>query len=406
MVAPHQVVDVRLKEWATQVQAEYVDAVNEHGSIRAAARELGRADKTIRVSLDRLRRNASIKGYSPSHDMTRTVPEAFDVKGVSTYYDKDGKPRGQWVKSRLNDERAEAARRAAIAAMAEDLPRLAPTKAPAATLDSLCNLYTLTDCHVGMLAWHKEGGADWDLKIAEATLTGCFEHMVAAAPAARVGVVNQLGDFLHSDGLLPVTPTSGHILDQDGRFSKMVGTAIRVLRRIIDMALRKHELVIVLIAEGNHDMASSVWLRHMFKALYENEPRIQVIDSELPYYTYQHGATMLAFHHGHLKKKEQLPLLFAAQFPRVWGETTKRYCHVGHWHHVEEKEHSGMVVRQHPTLAARDAFASRGGWFAERQVTALTYHSRFGEVARNTVTPEMLLAPAQPVAGRRQRTTA
>ncbi len=49
-----------------------------------------------------------------------------------------------------------------------------------------------------------------------------------------------------------------------------------------------------------------------------------------------------------------------------------------------------MTVIQHPTLAARDAYAARGGWIAERAITAITYHRDFGQVARNTVTPEML----------------
>ena len=249
-----------------------------------------------------------------------------------------------------------------------------------------------------MLAWHKEGGADWDLEIAERTLTGAFDRLVESSPPARTCVVAQLGDFLHSDGLLPVTPTSNHILDQDGRFSKVVQAAVRVLRRVIRTALDHHETVHVLMAEGNHDMASSVWLRVMFKALYENEPRVQMIDGELPFYAMQHGQTMLAWHHGHLKKNDALPLLFAAQYPRMWGDTTKRYCHTGHRHHVEEKEHSGMTVLQHSTLAARDAYAARGGWHSERQATSITYHSRWGQVARHTVTPEMLDETANPSA--------
>jgi hypothetical protein len=214
--------------------------------------------------------------------------------------------------------------------------------------------------------------------------------MVNAAPAAKVGIVAQLGDFLHSDGLAAVTPTSGHLLDQDGRFPKVVQAAIRILRRVVELALAKHETVVVLMAEGNHDLASSVWLRAMFQALYEHEPRVQVIDSELPYYVYQHGQTMLAWHHGHLKKNDDLPILFASQFPKIWGNTVKRYAHCGHRHHVEEKEHSGITVIQHSTLAARDAYASRGGWMSERQCTAITYHADFGQVARNTVTPEMI----------------
>jgi hypothetical protein len=84
--------------------------------------------------------------------------------------------------------------------------------------------------------------------------------------------------------------------------------------------------------------------------------------------------------------------LFAATFPALWGATTKRYCHVGHRHHVDEKEHSGMKVTQHSTLAARDAYAARGGWTSERQAVAITYHAKYGEVGRVTVTPEMLEA--------------
>jgi hypothetical protein len=162
------------------------------------------------------------------------------------------------------------------------------------------------------------------------------------------------------------------------------------LRRLVDFALLKHETVHIIMAEVNHDMASSVWLRHMFKAIYENEPRVTVNDSEIPYYVEQHGTVMLAFHHGHMKKMDGLPLMFAAQFPLIWGATTKRYCHTGHRHHVEEKEHSGMKVIQHPTLAARDAYAARGGWLSEREATAITYHKEFGQVARVTVTPEMM----------------
>lgn len=385
-------IDPQLRTWATVRQLEYIDAVELHGSIRKAAKALGVNKNSIQTSFEALRKRAASRGYSPDHDMTKTVPEGYKVKGVSTYYDEFGKPRGQWVKSEIDRDQSLELMRACAQALSEEVSRIEPVQAPSLSDASLCNVYTLTDCHVGMLAWHKEGGADWDIAIAERTLMGCFAHMVNHAPRAESCVIAQLGDFLHSDGLQPVTPTSGHVLDQDGRFSKIVQAAIRVLRGIVSTALERHQRVFLLMAEGNHDLASSVWLRCMFKALYENEPRVMVIESELPYYVHQHGATMLCWHHGHMKKNDQLPLLFAAQFPAVWGMTSKRYAHTGHRHHHEEKEHSGMTVIQHPTLAARDAYAARGGWVAERQATAMTFHAKYGLVARNTVTPEMLEA--------------
>ena len=383
-------IDPRLKEWATPRQAEYIDAVNSTSYTRAA-KDFKVCLKTIQGSITGLKKRAAKHGYAPEHDMTKTVPEPFLVKGTSTLYDEDGKARLQWVKTTLDQEKVEQAIRDAVDALAQEVVRLPPLPAPKSTEAQLVNLYTLTDCHVGMRSWAQETGEDWDLEIAERTLTGAFQHMIGAAPPAEVGFVNQLGDFLHYDGLAPITPTGGHLLDADGRYPKVVKVAVRILRAMIDSALARHKKVVVLMAEGNHDIAGSVWLRHLFSLLYENEPRVEVMETSMAYYAYQHGKTMLAFHHGHLSKTGALPLLFAAQYPQVWGATTRRYCHTGHRHHVEEKEHSGMIVIQHPTIAARDAYAARGGWVADRSMTAITYHSKHGQVGRTTVVPEMLL---------------
>lgn len=388
------IIDPRLIEFANVRQIEIIDAIEKHGSMRKAAAALSVTKNTVQDSIVRLKKTAALKGYSPAHDLVHPVAPGQKLRGASSLYRRgEPEPLLTWVKSSADEEARAAIQRAAYEAMAEELPRQKAIKAPKHSLEHLLNLYTLTDSHVGMLAWDKENldeNGNWDLSIAERVLIGCFEHMVRSSPAASVGVVAQLGDFLHSDGLAAVTPTSGHLLEQDGRFPKVVKAAIRILRHVVNFALEHHDRVIVLMAEGNHDLASSVWLRAMFQALYEDEPRVTVIDSEMPYYIYQHGLTMLAWHHGHLKKNDQLPIMFASQFPRVWGDTKYRYAHTGHRHHEEIKEHSGMKVHQHSTLASRDAYASRGGWQSIRQCTAITYHSLRGQVACNTVTPEML----------------
>lgn len=379
-----------LRPWATPRQLEFIDAIQLHGSARKAAKALGLNKDRVADSLRRLRKRAAVQGFAPEHDMTQTVPEPFILKGTSTYYDKDGMVRGQWVKTKLDDQKWLEAVQASVDALAGELPRLAPVSLNRPGNDQLCNLFTITDYHVGMLAWGVESGEDWDLDIAETTLVAAFSHMIGNAPKAKTAVINQLGDFLHFDSLEAVTPTNRHLLDADSRFPKVVQIAVKVLRRVIDMALASHDEVVLIMAEGNHDIASSVWLQTLFTHIYENEPRLTVNQSVLPYYVHQHGNVMLGFHHGHMKKNEGLPLHFAASYPQVWGSTSKRYIHVGHRHHVEEKEHPGIKVVQHATLAARDAYAARGGWISERQMLAITYHAEYGEVARSTVTPEML----------------
>ena len=383
-------IDARIKEFATPRQVEYIDAVIAAGSIRAAARKCKVDHAVLYRALESAKKRAALHGWSPEHDMTKVVPEPLVIRGTSTLYDEHGKAKLQWVKTRLDDQKLQEMLEGAIAAMSGEIKPVKPVKAPQSVNSALLNLYTLTDSHVGMRAWSRECGEDWDLEIAARTLYGAIENVILRSPDAEIGFLNNLGDFLHYDSLTAVTPLHQNVLDADGRYPKVIEVAVRILRRVVALMLTKHKKVIVLIAEGNHDLSSSVWLQHLFRLLYENEPRVDVIQSAMPYYQLQHGKVMLAFHHGHLSKNDQLPILFAAQFPKVWGTTAKRYCHTGHRHHVEEKEHSGMTVIQHPTLAARDAYAARGGWIADRSLTAITYHSEFGQVARTTVTPEML----------------
>lgn len=364
-----------------------IEAFERLGSKSAAARELGCHRNTV---FSILQDDATTGGVLASAARDGVSP--YIIKGVSTYFDADGNQKGQWVKTRLDDEKREAMLQAMAAEMAVDLPRAEPVSPPIVAASKLLSLYTFTDYHLGMLAWREEGGADWDVSIADRTLTGSFERMMQQCPHGGTAIINVQGDFLHTDSMLPVTPAHHHVLDADSRFQKIAATAVRAIRRLVQMALEKHSIVRLIVAEGNHDETSSIWLRIMFAAFYEAEPRVTVDTSALPYYAYQHGSVMLAFHHGHKVKNEALPMLFAAQFPAMWGATKRRYGHCGHRHHVDEKEYSGMLITQHPTLAARDAYAARGGWISERAAQAIIYHEDYGQVARAIVCPEMMEA--------------
>ena len=366
---------------------EAVDLLAQHGTVSGAAMAAGIPRPTLQHRL----RAAALNGIAPGHFECGTAP-GFAMGKVTIQRGPSGAVERTWERQTPDQEQLLESLRAAVEGMAGEVLPCAPVALPDASQDNLLTLYTFTDYHVGMLAWHKEGGADWDLGIAEQTGVKAMAALTAGAPASQRAIVNIQGDFLHFDGLSAITPQHGHILDADGRFGKVVDVAIRLIRQLVAQALAKHPEVTLLICEGNHDLASSLWLRKLFAALYENEPRITVHESELPYYAIEWGKTLLGFHHGHLKKNEQLPALFAAQFREAWGRCPKVYIHTGHRHHKEERDHTGARVTQHPTLASRDAYAARGGWWSEREITAITYHKRNGWAGSNNVTPEMLEA--------------
>ena len=383
-------VDENLFQYCTPRQKQILEAIDRLGSAREASLELGLNKGAASETYIDVKRKAAKVGYSPEHDFTRPVPEGFVAKGVSTYYNSEGKPSGQWVKASLSHQALADAMRDAIAGFKDEIQPVAAIAAPAASEEHLCNLYTFTDYHLGMLAWHQEGGADWDITTAEKTILAALAQMVNQSPQAHTAVLNIQGDFLHTDGKTPVTPTSKHVLDADSRFPKIRRAAIRIIRSLVTICLQRHQEVQLIIAEGNHDEESAGWLSDLFAVHYEEEPRVTVNDSVLPFYVFEWGNTMLGVHHGHKVKNESLPLLFAAQFPQSWGRTTRREIHCGHRHHRDEKEYNGVTVVQHPTLSARDAYAARGGWIADRAAWAITYHKNYGAVGRVMVTTEML----------------
>ena len=351
------------------------------------ARKYGISDRVIRIRKAKLAK----KGVGHGRDVSHLVPDGYKIKGTSSLVDGFGNTKLQWVKTDTDAERQVELMKAVIEGMKSEITPVAPVKAVRAKRDDkLLNLYTVSDFHLGMLAWADESGDDWDMKIAEDLFSRWFDAAFQKAPDAGTGVINLLGDLAHFDSLDAVTPASGHVLDADTRYQKLVRYMIRMVRRVVDMALVKHKNVRLLIVQGNHDESGMIWLAEMFSTLYDNEPRVFVDTSPDVYKMVQHGKTTLFFHHGHKARFDAIEPVMIAKFRKAFGESVYSYAHVGHLHHQKIVESRNMIVEQHRTLAAKDAYASRGGWMSGRSANVITYSAEYGEVARLTISPEML----------------
>jgi hypothetical protein len=384
-------IDEKLMQYGTEREREYYLAVVKHGSNRKAAEALGCARRSVDKGIQNIKAKAARQGYAPEHDMTRQVPDGFHLRGTSTLYDADGNQKIQWVKTNIDQQRQQELMREFIAGMCEEIPQTPAIEHSGKVCNSnLLNCYVITDYHLGALSWAPETGADWDLEIAEATLVEWFRQAIEQSPDAKTAVFAQISDFLHFDSFDAVTPASKHLLDAAGRFPNLVRVAIRVLRRVIAMLLAKHEAVHLIMADANHDPTSQVWIREFFYVMYELEPRITVDTSPSPYNAYEFGKVALFTHHGHKRKPANVSEVFVAQFREMFGRTKFAYAHMGHMHHVDMKENNLMIVEQHRTLSAPDAYSARGGWISGRDAKVITYHRNYGEVGRLTISYDMV----------------
>jgi hypothetical protein len=381
-------VDPNLKKYATPRQVLYIEATNEKGSSRAAADHLGICHSAVSAGIRAVQKKAAAAGYAPGH-FTDGVAPGYRMGKVTVQRGPAGVER-VWERQHPEEEALEAL----IARCEErlaDFTRLPPLLPPAPVSAPLTNFLGLFDLHIGEKISADDPAQCWDIPIAKATITACAAHAIDNAPKAQRIVVCFGGDAIHYDGLLPVTPKSRHVLHSDGDFDDMVDAVLDVATFTIDRALETHPEVHLIWAEGNHDEASSLWMRKMMARIYADEPRLSVVQSKVPYYALQFGKVMIAVHHGHKVKLTRYAGIFANMFRQMWGATTYAYGHRGHEHHIHEKEMDGMISVQHPSLAPSDDYASGLGLISRRGCLMVTYHDRYGEVGRNTVRPEMLV---------------
>jgi hypothetical protein len=380
------VIDPNLKTWGTERQAEYIDAVNLYGSMRAAAKALDVNESVIRRTLERLKRSAAVRGYSPDHDMVHPVPDTHVAKGVSTFYDEHGKVRSQWVKSDLRQEAYNAAVKEAISAFIEDAPRLAAPAGPHSYSTDVIPWIQIGDAHIGMLAHAAETGENFDLKIGERELCGAIAQLIDEMPACERCVVNDLGDFTHYENFTATTEASGHALDHDSRFPKMIKTYARVMRFIVDRALTKAKTVDVIINQGNHSRTNDIWMAVLLNIAYEGTGRVNVLDNDSVFIGYRMGRTLVMVHHSDKCPPKRLPGVMTSDFRQDFGETEFHYVDIGHVHHRHVAvDEGGIVVESWNHLAANDKWAHEAGYRSSKSISVVLRSKTYGEIGRRTL---------------------
>lgn len=395
--------------FGTPMQRACAEALIKAGNVVDAALELQLEPTQLRGHLSELKRRAAARGWAPASDMTKTTPLGFHVKGVSTYYravlDSEGNPTGQmvpsgqWVKTKRDEESKYEALLDALQAIVEPLRAVASPIPVAGDFDEdLMCVYPMGDPHLGMLAWPAETGNAFDLRIAEDNLFAAVDHLVSLAPPAKLGVVMNLGDFFHSDNKKGET-TRGTPVDVDGRWPKVLAAGIRVMRRLIDRALEKHEHVHVVNEIGNHDDHTSIMLSIALDQFYEREPRVTIDTSPEPFHWIRFGKVLIGVHHGDKTKPTNLLGVMACDRAQDWGETEYRYWYIGHVHHDSLKELPGVTVESFRTLAGKDAWHHGQGYRSGRDMKMDVIHRQFGKINRHIVGINQILASiSQPLA--------
>ena len=267
----------------------------------------------------------------------------------------------------------------------KDAPKSFPTSGPTLVEEDLLSKYILADLHMGMRAWGPEAGENYDLDIAVERLHTTFGTLVKSTPNSKIGLIENLGDTFHANDHKNMTPGSGHILDSDGRFTKIMYETVKAVVTLVEELKEKHEKVQYVGISGNHDVDANHYLTIALMMRFHDDPRVDIIWNPAKMWCMKFGNVLFAAHHGDRVKPERLAMQVADDFAPLWGQTKWRYLDTGHIHHDSAKDIGGLFWESHRTLAARDAYATGAGYVSRSTLKAVTYHKDRGEIIRNTV---------------------
>lgn len=373
------------------VLLEAVRLRNQYKTLAEAAAAAGMPWATFE---NRLRRAAE-RGLDGS--IPEALPLGQRVKGVSTLYGLNAQT-GQmekklvWTKTK-EDQTLESLVAALREAFETYRGRAELVPAPTHTDADLLSVYPIADQHNGLMAWGRDSGESYDLRIGAKRLRQCMARVVAQSPASQTAIVLNLGDWQHTDDQKNMTPRSGHVLDVDGRYFKVLTTGVQLMMDCIEMALQKHERVIVRNIPGNHDPHASVALTVALAAFYQSNPRVQVDDDPSDFFFYRFGETLIGANHGHKMKPADMAMCMAVRRREDWGATKFHYFYFGHIHHETVKEVGDVRCESFQTLAAKDAHSSSSGYNSGQSLCSITLHRDDGEIGRHRVN----IAPCPPV---------
>lgn len=219
------------------------------------------------------------------------------------------------------------------------------------------------DLHMGKLAWGVEtGGANYDVKIADAVYWRAFEQVLARASHHKYDQVLFVvgNDLLNSDDIEGRT-TAGTYVSSDARYHKTFAIARDIIIKSIEK-LRSIAPVKVVFVPGNHDQLSVWHLGDSAYCWFSNYQDVEIDNTPLPRKYHQFGKVMLMFTHGNKAKRSDYPLLMATEQSKMFGETKFREAHTGHIHTTKLDEQHGVRVRILPALCAADDWHSQNGF--------------------------------------------
>jgi hypothetical protein len=251
-------------------------------------------------------------------------------------------------------------------------PRFGPIKRREPKGDAHMLEISPFDAHFGKVAWRRETGGDYDLKITRDLFVGAFEELLSDTSHVHLdSILIPVGqDFIHFDAIVADAATTRNGTLQkntDSRWAKVFELASESMIWAVERCLVRAPVKLIWVP-GNHDYFTSYHLCRELSAYFHRTKDVTVDVEPTSRKYVQHGVSLIGFTHGDEEKHADLPNIMAGSVPHLWATSKVREWHVGHFHKKKETRYNegdtfgSVKVRVLPSLSGTDAWHYRKGY--------------------------------------------
>jgi len=226
------------------------------------------------------------------------------------------------------------------------------------------------DPHFGKLAWGKETGENYDIKIAKQRYIDAVVDICNKSESWPIEqVIYPIGqDFFNYDNF-NVTTASGTPQDTDVRLPKMIIEGKLTSIESIEILKEKKQCpIMVKIIPGNHDPVLTFMLGEILSAHFKDDPNVVIDNSPKEKKYWRWGKCGIMYIHGDKGRWNEYPLVMLRDMQKEWADVEFMEIHCGHFHktksvhHVTSDELQGIVVRVLRSIAGTDLWHYRNNY--------------------------------------------
>ena len=390
MPKPLVQIDPKLKDFATVKQARIIDAINEAGSLRAAARKMGIDHGSVSHQIAAVRVKAAAGGYAPGHFDDGVAP-GYRM-GKVTIQRANGVVERVWERQHPDQNRMRAELESFVANVVDDIKGMAPlTDGPTSPAADLLGTYWFGDPHFGLASSLENGGENTDIDEADRLTRAGIDQLVSRMPQTERAILGFIGDNTHANDGSGLTPQNKNQLEVDPRgFGSAFLSCSRAIAYAAMRALDRHQHVELWILPGNHDPDAAFSVAVAVSMFFDGHPRVTVRLSRDYLWWTTFGKNLIAACHGDKIKPMEVHGVLSNDCRDVWHLVDFRYVWFGHIHHDTVTEYQRTRLESLRTLAKSDAWHRSKGYRSMRDTRAVVYHAAGGEAQRFTVSAAIL----------------